>query len=165
MQHPSSSMAWLQVAPGKKVAIIGAGPMGLNALIAAKAYGASKVAITDVREDNLPVAEKLGVDYTLLTPRNMTPLQIAEALHKALPPYGPEVVIDCAGFDSTLQVDLHPLLAHEVHIGNVKPMWSNDAAAMYPGFCLTSWASTFRFYSLRAWAGMKSFSLSGLLSR
>lgn len=92
-----------QVAPGKKVAIIGAGPMGLNALIAAKAYGASKVAITDVREDNLPVAEKLGVDYTLLTPRNMTPLQIAEALHKALPPYGPEVVIDCAGFDSTLQ--------------------------------------------------------------
>ena len=78
--------------------------MGLNALVAARAHGASRIAITDVRDDNLPVAEQLGVDHALLTPPAMTPLDIASALKAALPPNGPEVVIDCAGFDSTLQV-------------------------------------------------------------
>lgn len=94
----------MQVAPGKKVAILGAGPVGLITAVAAKGFGASRIAITDVREDNLPIAKALGCDHTLLTNRSMTPMDIALMLRKALPPFGPEVVIDCAGFDSTLQV-------------------------------------------------------------
>ena len=92
------------MAPGKKVAILGAGPMGLITAAAARGFGASRIAITDIREDNLPVAQALGVDHAILTPRDLTALDIAELLRKALPPNGPEVVIDCAGFDSTLQV-------------------------------------------------------------
>lgn len=72
--------------------------------VAARGYGASKVAVTDVRSDNLPIAKQLGVDVALLTPRDMTPEDIAAALRAELPPFGPDVVIDCAGFDSTLQV-------------------------------------------------------------
>ena len=94
----------MQVTPGKKVAILGAGPVGLITAVAAKGFGASRIAITDIREDNLPIAKALGADHTLLTNRNMTAMDIAQMLKKALPPFGPEVVIDCAGFDSTLQV-------------------------------------------------------------
>ncbi|KAK9846854.1 hypothetical protein WJX84_007887 [Apatococcus fuscideae] len=56
------------VKPGKSVAILGAGPMGLNALACAKAHGAARVVITDVREDNLPTAVKLGAWKALHTP-------------------------------------------------------------------------------------------------
>ena len=46
---------------------------------------------------------------TLLTPPSLSPARIAQELVKLLPPDGPDVVIDCAGFASTLQV--RPLLS------------------------------------------------------
>lgn len=49
------------------VLILGAGPIGLVSLLAAKAFGASKVLITDISQYRLDVAKKLGADYTLLT--------------------------------------------------------------------------------------------------
>ena len=33
-----------------------------------------------------------------------TPAEVGEWLKASLPPYGPDIVIDCAGFQSTLQV-------------------------------------------------------------
>ena len=47
---------------------------------------------------------QVGVSSALLTPPSLSPARIAEELFKLLPPHGPDVVIDCAGFDSTLQV-------------------------------------------------------------
>ena len=53
------------------------------------------------------MAEALGVGAALQTPVSLSPQRIAEELVKLLPPHGPDVVIDCAGFDSTLQVEPH----------------------------------------------------------
>eukprot|EP00760_Papus_ankaliazontas_P028448 PhM_4_TR3717/c0_g2_i1/m.12263/K00008/SORD, gutB; L-iditol 2-dehydrogenase len=50
------------VRPGHKVLVTGAGPIGLMAMIAAKAFGASHVTVTDIRTSRLECAKKLGAD-------------------------------------------------------------------------------------------------------
>ncbi|CAK0770516.1 hypothetical protein CVIRNUC_003775 [Coccomyxa viridis] len=97
------------VEPGKTVAILGAGPMGLNALVAAQAFGATKIVITDVREDNLPLAERLGAKFPLLTPPSMKIEEAADLITKLLPPDGPDCVIDCAGYQSTILTGMQAL--------------------------------------------------------
>ena len=51
--------------PGKTVAILGMGTIGLITLQAARAFGASKIIITDIEQSRLDFAKKLGVDYAL----------------------------------------------------------------------------------------------------
>lgn len=53
------------VVPGDKVAILGAGPIGLLLLQAARAYGASVVAITDASQFRLSKARELGANIAL----------------------------------------------------------------------------------------------------
>ena len=77
---------------------------GLVALMAAKAFGADSVAITDLKNDNLALAEQMGADICLNPKASATPAEVGEWIKASLPPYGPDVVIDCAGFESTLQV-------------------------------------------------------------
>ena len=77
---------------------------GLNALVAAQAFGATRIVITDVREDNLPLAEQLGAKFPLLTPPSMTDEKAAKLIESCLPPNGPDCVIDCAGYKSTVLV-------------------------------------------------------------
>jgi len=50
---------------GKNVAILGAGTIGLLILEITKIYGAEKVLITDVMEEKLKLAAKLGADLTI----------------------------------------------------------------------------------------------------
>ena len=56
------------------------------------------------RSDTFAVAEQLGVGACLQTAPSLSPQRIAQELVKLLPPHGPDVVIDCVGFDATLQV-------------------------------------------------------------
>jgi L-iditol 2-dehydrogenase len=49
------------VAPGSRVLVTGAGPIGLIAAQAARAYGASAVTVTDVNPHRLALAEELGL--------------------------------------------------------------------------------------------------------
>jgi L-iditol 2-dehydrogenase len=50
---------------GDSVLIIGAGPIGLQHLMIARAYNAGTVAITDLNPERLKVAKKLGADLAL----------------------------------------------------------------------------------------------------
>ena len=50
---------------GKNVAILGAGTSGLLILQVAKIYGVEKILITDVVEEKLKLAAKLGADLTI----------------------------------------------------------------------------------------------------
>lgn len=52
----------LKVTPEDSVAVIGAGPVGLLAVQAAKAYGAKKVVLIDMRETRLRQGLELGCD-------------------------------------------------------------------------------------------------------
>ena len=74
--------------------------------MAVKAFGADAVAIADIKRDNLDLAMKLGADVALNPDRDAAPQEVATWMRAALPPHGPDMVIDCAGFEPTLQVRL-----------------------------------------------------------
>ena len=57
---------------------------------------------------SLALAEQLGADVCLNPQASATPAEVGEWLKASLPPYGPDIVIDCAGFQSTLQVEHLP---------------------------------------------------------
>lgn len=107
------------VCPGKKVAIMGAGPIGLVTLLAAKAFGADAVVITDLRQRNLDLARKLGADAVVAVSSedsaedtatklkgflNHDPLDAADSPSSSA--IGFDVVIDCAGFEATVRTAL-----------------------------------------------------------
>ena len=72
-------------------------------LAAALSFGATSVTITDINPDNIKLAQRMGATNTHCHPRTATPPEIAEYLKKLLSPIGPEIVIDCVGFESTVQ--------------------------------------------------------------
>ena len=74
-------------------------------LAAAKAFSASSVAITDIRPDNLPVAKQLGAKHALHQSNSTSASETVEAL-KAVFADGPDIVIDCVGFESTITVTI-----------------------------------------------------------
>lgn len=53
-------------ADGKRVLVVGAGPIGCMAAAAARRLGAREVVVTDVAPDRLTIAAQLGVDGTVL---------------------------------------------------------------------------------------------------
>lgn len=56
---------------GQRVAIFGAGPIGLFAILIAQKFGAVKVIAIDISQENLKLAQRLGADETILiNPKN-----------------------------------------------------------------------------------------------
>ncbi len=51
---------------GQRVAIFGAGPIGLFSVLLARNFGAAKIIAIDVSAANLELAKKLGADETIL---------------------------------------------------------------------------------------------------
>lgn len=80
---------------------------GLVVTMAAKAFGADRVAVAELNKDNLTAARTAGADACIRTAPGEAPAAVAARLKQALPPHGPEVVIDCVGFESTAQVTRH----------------------------------------------------------
>lgn len=75
-----------QVAPGTTVLVTGAGPIGLIAAQAARAYGADAVTVTDVNPHRLALAERLG-------------FRAVDTSTTALADTGlePDVLLECSG--------------------------------------------------------------------
>ena len=53
------------VAPGKRVAVLGAGPIGLMVLMSARVFGADHVVVSDLEEEKLAIARHQGVRFLL----------------------------------------------------------------------------------------------------
>ena len=83
---------------GKKVAVLGAGPIGILVAQSVKAFGAEAVMITDVSDYRLKVAKKCGADFTYNT-RNV---DFGDAMVEAFGPDKADVIYDCAGNDITM---------------------------------------------------------------
>jgi len=80
---------------GSHVLITGAGPVGLVSLLVAKASGATCVIVTDVMQNRLDTAKKLGADAGF---KSDDP-----DLLKKIAAYGPiHQVLECSGHDSAL---------------------------------------------------------------
>lgn len=53
------------ISPDTKVLIMGAGPIGLLTMLAARAFGAPRVIMADVDDHRLSFAKTLGADVTI----------------------------------------------------------------------------------------------------
>jgi 2-desacetyl-2-hydroxyethyl bacteriochlorophyllide A dehydrogenase len=82
---------------GDRVAVIGAGTIGLMLLTAARTAGAGQVAVVDTLDGRLDVARDLGADLTL-SPSGGDP---AEALARVWGEDGADVAIDAVGRAAT----------------------------------------------------------------
>jgi len=87
---------------GQTVFITGAGPIGLVNFLVSKYLGASKVIMTDVREDRLAFARELGVDHTILIEEGMTGRTLADKVI-ALLGEQPDVTIECSGAEISIR--------------------------------------------------------------
>jgi len=82
---------------GSRVLIMGAGPIGLMCLLAAKASGATTVVLVDIKEDRLKVARDLGATGTILATQDVS----AELVSKG---WGPiDIAIECSGAEVAIK--------------------------------------------------------------
>lgn len=87
------------VRAGDTVLVIGPGPTGLTAVVAARLRGARRVIVTGTRESRLEVAEELGADHTVdVTERD--PGTVVDDLTDGV---GVDVVIEAAGTHATVR--------------------------------------------------------------
>jgi threonine 3-dehydrogenase len=78
---------------GKKIAVIGCGPIGLFAAASSKAMGAAAVIATDVAEERLRLSIEVGADISL----NPLKTDVVEAVLKETGGTGVDAFIDASG--------------------------------------------------------------------
>lgn len=93
--HAAKRFAPMQ---GAKVAILGAGPIGILLGQSCKALGAAQVLMTDLSEKRLELARTCGVDFTI----NTRERDFGEALTGCFGPDKADVIYDCAGNNTTI---------------------------------------------------------------
>jgi L-iditol 2-dehydrogenase len=83
---------------GKKVVVLGAGPIGNLVAQSAKALGADKVLITDISAFRLQIAEACGIDFTLDPQRD----DLHEAIQHRLGEDKADLIMECVGSEVTI---------------------------------------------------------------
>ncbi len=86
---------------GEHVAIIGAGPIGILAAMAAISYGAHPIMI-DLVDERLEEARKLGVQYTINSGREDTAARVSEYTNGRMA----ELVMECSGANPAVRSTL-----------------------------------------------------------
>jgi len=76
-----------------RVLVVGLGPMGLAALMLAKAMGATKLIGVDIVDERIDLTKKLGLADLVLKSDDTAPEQIKQATDSL----GCEVTVDCSG--------------------------------------------------------------------
>ncbi len=87
---------------GSKIAILGAGPIGLGLLLAAKNSGATKIFITDALDYNLDIAKQLGATHTINTLKENAVDSVLEETNGE----GADIVFLAVGVESVLNDSL-----------------------------------------------------------
>lgn len=103
-----------KVQPGSTVAIVGAGPVGLAALMTSKLYSPSLVIVIDQDPNRLNVAKKFGADYVV----NNGEASAEEEVMKITNNVGCDAVIEAVGVPATLEL-AQDLIAPGGTIANV----------------------------------------------
>uniref|UniRef100_A0A2P2KFK3 Enoyl reductase (ER) domain-containing protein n=1 Tax=Rhizophora mucronata TaxID=61149 RepID=A0A2P2KFK3_RHIMU len=95
------------VGPETNVLIMGAGPIGLVTMLAARAFGAPRIVIVDVNDYRLSVAKDLGADDIVkVSTNNQDVAEEVLLIHKAMAS-GVDITFDCAGFNKTMSTALN----------------------------------------------------------
>lgn len=83
---------------GKRVCVLGCGPIGILLVQSLKACGAAAVLATDVSDYRLQLAKQCGADYAV----NTKEADFGAAMLEAFGPDKADIIYDCAGNDITM---------------------------------------------------------------
>jgi alcohol dehydrogenase len=104
------------VRPGDTVAIVGAGPIGLAAVMTAKLYSPSRIIVIDPVPARLDAAKALGADVLIANgPGQPDPLGLVEDLTDGM---GVDVVMEAVGIPATFEL-CTSLVRPGGHVANI----------------------------------------------
>jgi alcohol dehydrogenase len=89
-----------QVEPGDVVAVVGAGPIGLAAILGAKLFSPSHVIAIDLADSRLEAAKQFGADLTVNS-QNVDPREVVADMTDGL---GADVAIEAVGIPATFEM-------------------------------------------------------------
>jgi alcohol dehydrogenase len=120
------------VQPGDVVAVVGAGPIGLSAIMGAQLFSPSHIVAIDLADNRLDAAKQFGADVTVNNGRE-NPLDVINALTGGL---GADVAIEAVGVAATFELatTLVRPCGHVANIGvhgqpatlHLEQLWSKD---------------------------------------
>jgi alcohol dehydrogenase len=120
------------VQPGDVVAVVGAGPIGLSAIMGASLFSPSHIVAIDLADSRLDAAKQIGADVTVNNGRE-DPLEVIRALTGGL---GADVAIEAVGVPATFELAaaLVRPCGHVANIGvhgrpatlHLEQLWSRD---------------------------------------
>ncbi|WP_180530608.1 zinc-binding dehydrogenase, partial [Staphylococcus haemolyticus] len=93
------------IKPGSTVVIMGMGPVGLMAVVAAKAYGATNIIVSDLEDNRLEAAKRLGATTTI----NIKNEDVVERIKELTDGQGVNYAIETAGNPIALRSALNSL--------------------------------------------------------
>ena len=121
-----------RVQPGDVVAVVGAGPIGLSAIMGASLFSPSHIVAIDLADSRLDAAKQFGADVTVNNGRE-NPLEVIRALTGGL---GADVAIEAVGVPATFELAaaLVRPCGHVANIGvhgqpatlHLEQLWSKD---------------------------------------
>jgi alcohol dehydrogenase len=88
------------IGPGDTVAIVGAGPVGLSAVMGARLFSPSHVVAIDLADSRLDAAKQFGADI-VVNPSHQDPQQVISELTGGL---GADVAIEAVGVPDTFEM-------------------------------------------------------------
>lgn len=91
------AIAKARVTPGATALVIGAGPIGMVTAIAALSAGCARVFVSDVVDDKLEVARKLGAAITTVNVRSQ---DLKAMIDRETGGWGVDVVFECSGAEA-----------------------------------------------------------------
>lgn len=96
---------------GEDVLITGAGPIGIMAAAVCKHVGARRVVITDINDERLELAKKLGINYTVNTSKN----DLSEIMKELSIKEGFDVGLEMSGSEQALNT----MIDNMIHGGRI----------------------------------------------
>ncbi len=103
-----------RVRPGDTVAIVGAGPIGLSAILGSKLYSPGLVIAIDLADSRLEAAKQFGADVTI-NPSVLDPVETIMSMTDGL---GADVVIEAVGVPETFEMCTR-LVRPGGHVANI----------------------------------------------
>ncbi len=86
---------------GKNVAIVGAGMIGLGVLASVLKAGANKIWVSDLADDRLEIAKKMGADRVINAKQNFVAIAREEAGFEGI-----DVAFECVGIGAALRTSM-----------------------------------------------------------
>jgi len=102
------------VRPGDVVAVVGAGPIGLSAIIGSGLYSPTTIVAIDLADSRLEAAKSFGADVTVNNSRE-DPVEVVKALTGGL---GADVAIEAVGTPATFELATR-LIRPGGHVANI----------------------------------------------